>query len=127
MENEEPYIANEAALALLRVRPDLAAALVPSILDRLSGDDYYEMSPLLYDIELLGNHVESILPRLKQLAVTENAAEQASFAILRSTGDASFVERLIAECDEEGLAMECQQELEEMLDMMASRDRQSLD
>ena len=127
MMNEEPYIANEATIALLRIRPGLASELVLTIADRLNGDNYHSMWPLLYDIELLGRHVEAVLPRLKELAVTEETAEQSSFAILRSTGDTSFVDKLIAECDSEGLATEYQQELEEILDLMATRDRQLFD
>lgn len=95
MLNDEPYIATEAALALLKLNPDEADDLIPYLIDKLRGDDFMIQSLVLENIELTGKHALKLLPYITELLNEEGCEWDASHAYLKITGDDAPARKII--------------------------------
>lgn len=95
IENDESYIATEAALAIIKLNPDEADGLIPYLIDKLRGDDFMIQSLVLENIELTGKHALNFLPYITNLLNREGCEWDASFAYLKITGDDTPVRKII--------------------------------
>jgi hypothetical protein len=95
MLNDEPYLATEAALAILKLNPGEADGLIPFLIEQLSGDDLTIQSLILDNIELLGTHSSEFLPYISELLNEEISEWEASIAFLKLTADPTPARKLI--------------------------------
>lgn len=95
MENDEPYLATEAALTILKLKPDEADGLIPFLIEQLSGDDLIIQSLILDKIELLGTHSSEFLPYISELLNEEISEWETSIAYLKLTGNPTPARKLI--------------------------------
>lgn len=100
MENDESYLATEAALTILKLKPDEAVDLIPYLIDKLCSDDFMLQSLILEKIELTGNNASTLLPYITNLLNEEGCEWDASFAYMKITGDDTPVRKIIGQWKE---------------------------
>ncbi|MEQ8637945.1 HEAT repeat domain-containing protein [Gimesia maris] len=121
MENDESYIATEAALAIIKLNPHEADGLIPYLIDKLRGDDFMIQSLVLENVELTGNHALKLLPHVSELLNEEGCEWDASFVYMKIKGDDAPARKIIGqwkETDNEiirGTAFELEPEVNKFL------------
>ena len=121
MMNDDPYIATEAVLAILKLNPDEANDLIPYLIEQLRGDDFMVQSLILENIELSGQHALTLLPYITNLLNEEGCEWDASFAYMKLTGDDAPARKIIGQWKESeneiirGTAFELEAEINKSL------------
>ncbi len=121
MENDESYIATEAALAIIKLNPDETDGMLPFLIDQLNGNDFIIQSLVLENIELTGRYALKLLPYITELLNEEGCEWDASHAYLKITGDDAPARKIIGlwkESENEiirGTAYELEAELNKFL------------
>ena len=121
MMNDDPYIATEAVLAILKLKPDETYGLLPFLIDKLCSDDFMIQSLILEKIELTGNYALTLLPYITNLLNEEGCEWDASFAYMKITGDDAPARKIIGQWKESeneiirGTAFELEAEINKYL------------
>lgn len=119
--NDETYLATEAALAILKLKPDETYGLLPFLIDKLCSDDFMIQSLILEKIELTGNYALTLLPYITNLLNEEGCEWDASIAYLKIAGDDAPARKIIGRWKESeneiirGTAFELESEIDKSL------------
>ncbi|WP_146528297.1 HEAT repeat domain-containing protein [Novipirellula artificiosorum] len=87
LSQNNPQLAVEAAIGIVKLKPDEADDLFPFLKEQLASHNPMIIRLITNSIEFLGDKTVEFLDQLMDLLDYETVAENAALAILRITGD----------------------------------------
>lgn len=122
--NDEPYLAMEAMIATVKLKPQAADNLMPFLIKALYQDDIMIKGLVLDCVDLLGKRAEELLPHVLKLDEIDN---HAAMAILKINGDDSYARRVVEkwrteeELDEPKFLQQAADELEDEIERIITK------